>query len=93
MSSIELAEQCGAYASRIMQLERELAAATGEYRAAVKALDSAIEALRDIAAMKTVSKRQRINSERAVTWLTAHGYPLEAGGYVPGVGFKEEIDT
>jgi hypothetical protein len=53
-------------------------------------IESAVEALRDIASFKTMSKRQRLNSERAITWLFAHGYPLEPGGYVPGIGFTEE---
>jgi len=51
-------------------------------------LESAVECLREIARLKTVSKRQRINCELAITWLTARGYPLEPDGYVPGVGFK-----
>jgi hypothetical protein len=58
---------------------------------AIEHLESALEALRDIAVMRNSSKRQRVNSERAITWLFAHGYPLEPGGYVPGVGFTEEI--
>jgi|HubBroStandDraft_4_1064222.scaffolds.fasta_scaffold03931_16 hypothetical protein len=63
----------------------------GAITCALCELESAIEALRDIAALKSTSKRQRVNSERAITWLYAHGHPLEPGGYVPGVGFTEEI--
>jgi hypothetical protein len=62
-----------------------------EYDRVKTQLESALEALRDIAVMRNSSKRQRVNSERAITWLFAHGYPLEPGGYVPGVGFTEEI--
>lgn len=50
-------------------------------------LDSAIEVLREIAALKGTSKRQRVNSELAIDWLQRHGIPLEADGYVPGKGF------
>jgi hypothetical protein len=53
-------------------------------------LHAAIEALRDIAALRVMSKRQRVISERAITWLSAHGYALEEGGYIPGVGFKDK---
>jgi hypothetical protein len=53
-------------------------------------LASALECIRDIASMRTMSKRQRIISERAITWLRAHGYPEEPGGYIPGVGFTDE---
>jgi hypothetical protein len=54
-------------------------------------LESAVDRLREIAAMKTVSKRQRVNSELAINWLTSHGYALEEGGYRPGVGFEESL--
>jgi hypothetical protein len=53
-------------------------------------LASAVDRLREIAAMKTVSKRQRVNSELAINWLTSHGYALEEGRYRAGVGFKED---
>jgi hypothetical protein len=56
-------------------------------------LDCAIECIRDIAAMRTMSKRQRIISERAITWLRAHGYPEEPGGYIPGVGFDDSAEA
>jgi hypothetical protein len=64
------------------------------YNFVYRELMSAVEALRDIASFKGLSKRQRINSERAITWLYAHGYPLEPGGYVPGKGFCDtDLDT
>jgi len=54
-------------------------------------LHSAVEALREIAAMRGTSKRQKVNCERAITWLYAHGYALEDGGYLPGKGFTEGV--
>jgi hypothetical protein len=71
-------------------ISRDCNATALERNALRSELASAVEALRDIAAIKGMSKRQRANSERAITWLYAHGYPLEPGGYVPGVGFTEE---
>lgn len=52
-------------------------------------LASAVERLREIAALKGTSKRQRVNSELAISWLLAHGYALWPGGYIPGVGFED----
>ena len=49
-------------------------------------LESAIDCLRDIAAMG-----RKAGSETAKNWLQAHHYPLEEDGYVPGVGFAETI--
>jgi hypothetical protein len=31
-------------------------------------------------------------SETATNWLIAHGYALEAGGYIPGKGFEQAPD-
>jgi hypothetical protein len=54
-------------------------------------LDSAIERLREIAALKGTSKRQRVNSELALNWLISHGYAREPGGYVDGIGFEDSV--
>lgn len=48
-----------------------------------KKLTSAVEALRDIAAMG-----KKAGSESAKNWLLSHGYALEEGRYVPGKGFE-----
>ena len=56
---------------------------------APRLLNSAVERLREIAALKGTSKRQRVNSELAISWLLAHGYPLTDGGYLPGKGFVD----
>lgn len=50
-------------------------------------LASAVNALREVAALKGTSKRQGKNSEIAANWLIQHGYPLEEDGYLPGKGF------
>lgn len=63
------------------------------YALAQSSLDSAIERLREIAALKGSSKRQRVNSELAISWLLAHGYALEEGGYVPGKGFENTQES
>lgn len=47
-------------------------------------LSSAIECLRDIAAMG-----KKAGSETARNWLIANGHAREEGGYVPGKGFEE----
>lgn len=52
-------------------------------------LASAVNALQEIAALHGTSKRQKHNSEAAISWLAAHGYPREPGGYVPGKGFRD----
>jgi hypothetical protein len=44
--------------------------------------DSAIQCLREIAAMG-----KKAGSETAQHWLLQYGYPLEEGGYIPGRGF------
>jgi hypothetical protein len=54
-----------------------------------RTLKSAVERLREIAALKGTSKRQRVNSELAISWLLAHGYALTDGGYLPGKGFVD----
>lgn len=54
-----------------------------------RTLESAIDCLRDIAAIKGTSKRQRANSEIAANWLRTHGYAVEPGGYIPGVGYED----
>lgn len=46
-------------------------------------LESAVDCLRDIAAMS-----RKVGSETARNWLIAHGYALEDGGYIPGMGFE-----
>jgi len=46
-------------------------------------LRSAIDCLRDIAAMG-----KKAGSETARNWLIRYGYPMEDGGYVPGKGFR-----
>ena len=51
---------------------------------------SAVECLRDIAALAGTTKRKQAGCEQAATWLYAHRYPLEPGGYVPGQGFNDE---
>lgn len=52
-------------------------------------LVSAIICLQEIAALKGTSKRQKVNCELAISWLTRHGYPLESNAYVPGKGFRD----
>lgn len=49
----------------------------------VNALASAVDCLREIAAL---SRRQA--SELAKNWLVAHGYARMADGYIPGKGFE-----
>lgn len=49
-------------------------------------LDSAVECLRQIAAL---SRRQA--SDLAKNWLATHGYAREEGGYVAGKGFEAEV--
>lgn len=50
-------------------------------------LDSAVECLRQIAAL---SRRQA--SDLAKNWLATHGYAREEGGYVAGKGFESPQD-
>lgn len=50
-------------------------------------LESAVECLRDIAAMG-----RKAGSETAKNWLYQHGYPLEEGGYVPGRGYASDYE-
>jgi len=50
-------------------------------------LTSAVECLRDIAAMG-----RKAGSESAKNWLYQHGYPLEGGGYVPGRGYASDYE-
>lgn len=71
-------------------LVHELKNATRELDAATRLLMSAVETFRDIAAIKGTSKRQKANSEIAANWLRAHGFALEDGGYIPGVGVVED---
>ena len=51
-------------------------------------LESAVECLRDIAAMG-----RKAGSETAKNWLYQHGYPLEEGGYVPGRGYASDYES
>lgn len=53
--------------------------------ASAETMDSAINCLREIASLG-----RKAGSELAIQWLAQHGYPLEAGGYVPGRGFLGE---
>lgn len=48
-------------------------------------LDSAVESMRDIAAMG-----RKPGSEIAENWLLSHGYALDKDGCVPGKGFRDE---
>jgi len=50
-----------------------------------KLLISAVDALRDIAAMS-----KKVGSETAANWLLAHGFALTDGGYIPGRGFPQD---
>lgn len=52
-------------------------------------LRSALERLREIAALAGTTKRKQAGCELAASWLYAHGYALWEGGYVPGVGFED----
>jgi hypothetical protein len=54
-------------------------------------LDSARMRERDRIVFKA-AKRAGIplaNSEIAANWLRTHGYALEPGGYIPGVGYED----
>lgn len=51
-------------------------------------LDSAVEALRCIAAMG-----KKAGSETAKNWLLSHGFALEEGGYIPGKGFEKQDEV
>jgi hypothetical protein len=52
-------------------------------------LESAVQRLRDIAALADTTKRKQAGCELAQNWLWAHGYANEPDGYVPGVGFED----
>lgn len=56
-------------------------------------LDSAVDCLRDIAALmgsKTARRKvKEAGCDIAAHWLIRHGYPLEDGGYLPGKGFAD----
>lgn len=66
-----------------VQLRRERDEAVAK-AANQQAVASAVQCLRDIAAMG-----KKAGSETAHHWLLTHGYPLEEGGYVPGRGFSD----
>jgi hypothetical protein len=64
--------------------DEEIAGMDEQLAEVVATQNSAINCLREIAAM--LPKRTG-GSELAASWLAQHGYALEADGYVPGVGF------
>ena len=59
------------------------------YMVQQKLYESALERLREIAALAGTTKRKQAGCEMAVSWLYAHGYTRGKGGYVPGVGFED----
>jgi hypothetical protein len=61
-----------------------MANATREFDKLRTELHSAIQCLREIAALRGTSKCQK----RAINWLYTHGYALQDGGYIPGKGFE-----